>query len=256
MTAVGTPMYAAPELMRGDAYDEKIDVYSFGVLLLYVSVSCGLNPLLLGRWKQDFPTAQVPEMRRIMVDVWHRGWRPIDTAALDKGIPFAPPSVVALVERCMDHDPARRPCFHDVLTSLCEPILAEVEGDAYGRWRGPGHHETDAGKGGGDARGAGRFSSFTSDTSTARESSIAFGAPPPSAAARAGPRPNPHSTVTEESSERDRSRGGGGGGGGGGVSFQRSRKASTGSSKAKLLEEKGADLGEPLLAPTAEGSEV
>lgn len=30
MTAVGTPLFCAPEVMRGDAYDEKVDVYSFG----------------------------------------------------------------------------------------------------------------------------------------------------------------------------------------------------------------------------------
>ena len=30
MTMVGTPLYTAPEIVSGEKYDEKIDVYSFG----------------------------------------------------------------------------------------------------------------------------------------------------------------------------------------------------------------------------------
>ena len=34
MTATGTPLYAAPELVRGEHYDELADVYSFGMVLV------------------------------------------------------------------------------------------------------------------------------------------------------------------------------------------------------------------------------
>lgn len=34
MTAVGTPLFCAPEITRGEAYDASADVYSFGLLLL------------------------------------------------------------------------------------------------------------------------------------------------------------------------------------------------------------------------------
>jgi len=33
MTAVGTPLYVAPEIARGELYDESADVYSFGLTL-------------------------------------------------------------------------------------------------------------------------------------------------------------------------------------------------------------------------------
>lgn len=33
MTLVGTPYYLAPEIIRGDKYNEKVDVYSFGIML-------------------------------------------------------------------------------------------------------------------------------------------------------------------------------------------------------------------------------
>jgi serine/threonine protein kinase len=34
MTQVGTQLYVAPEVVRGDRYTEKCDVYSFAVVLL------------------------------------------------------------------------------------------------------------------------------------------------------------------------------------------------------------------------------
>jgi serine/threonine protein kinase len=34
MTAVGTPLFCAPEILRGEAYGASADVYSFGLLLL------------------------------------------------------------------------------------------------------------------------------------------------------------------------------------------------------------------------------
>ena len=33
MTSCGTPCWAAPEIMKGEPYDEKVDVYSFGIVL-------------------------------------------------------------------------------------------------------------------------------------------------------------------------------------------------------------------------------
>jgi serine/threonine protein kinase len=34
MTTVGTPIYIAPEVMRGDHYDEKADTWSYGLCLV------------------------------------------------------------------------------------------------------------------------------------------------------------------------------------------------------------------------------
>lgn len=33
MTACGTPAWTAPEIIRNETYDEKVDVYSFGIVL-------------------------------------------------------------------------------------------------------------------------------------------------------------------------------------------------------------------------------
>ena len=38
MTVVGTPYWMAPEMLRGESYDEKVDVFSYGIVLCEV---CG-----------------------------------------------------------------------------------------------------------------------------------------------------------------------------------------------------------------------
>ena len=37
MTVVGTPYWMAPEMLRGEEYDEKVDVFSYGIVLCEVS---------------------------------------------------------------------------------------------------------------------------------------------------------------------------------------------------------------------------
>ncbi len=36
MTVVGTPYWMAPEMLRGESYDEKVDVFSYGIVLCEV----------------------------------------------------------------------------------------------------------------------------------------------------------------------------------------------------------------------------
>ena len=43
MTATGTPLFCAPEVVKGENYDEKCDSYSFGLLLMALAVE---EPLL------------------------------------------------------------------------------------------------------------------------------------------------------------------------------------------------------------------
>lgn len=36
-TVVGNPYWMAPEMMKGSKYDEKVDIFSFGIVLCEVS---------------------------------------------------------------------------------------------------------------------------------------------------------------------------------------------------------------------------
>ena len=38
-TVVGNPYWMAPEMMKGNKYDEKVDIFSFGIVLCEVSVT-------------------------------------------------------------------------------------------------------------------------------------------------------------------------------------------------------------------------
>ena len=37
MTVVGTPYWMAPEMLRGEVYDEKVDIFSYGIVVCEVS---------------------------------------------------------------------------------------------------------------------------------------------------------------------------------------------------------------------------
>jgi LIM domain kinase 1 len=38
---VGNPYWMAPEMMKGNKYDEKVDIFSFGIVLCEVRDSSG-----------------------------------------------------------------------------------------------------------------------------------------------------------------------------------------------------------------------
>lgn len=90
---LGTPMYMAPELIRGTREaPPSTDVFSFGIIA---------HELLVGRY--PFPTAPIVVA----------GWTcpPLDLASL-------PRELADVVSRCLDADPARRPRAAELETLL------------------------------------------------------------------------------------------------------------------------------------------
>ena len=130
MTVVGTPLFAAGEVMRAEDYDETVDVYSFGMILVNVAVrDQGLVPFISSRWQAAFQAQKVPNpnsigFRRVMRCIWDDGWRPFSS---EDTLPNAPLSLSDLAVRCCDHDPSARPSFQDILAELIGPCLKEVE---------------------------------------------------------------------------------------------------------------------------------
>ena len=87
--APGTPAYMSPEQLRGEI-DPRCDVWAFGVTMY--EMLAGFRP---------FEGMDAEAVRRAI----HAG----DMPSLEERRPDVPPSLLALVHRCLELDPARRP---------------------------------------------------------------------------------------------------------------------------------------------------
>ncbi len=101
---VGTPSWMAPELIQGLRYDEKVDVYSFGMVLF--ELVSGEIP---------FAAMYGKEMNhvRIVYDVVKHAARPAVPA-------HVPDAMRRLIAACWAQDPKDRPSFAAVLALLNE----------------------------------------------------------------------------------------------------------------------------------------
>lgn len=97
MTSVGTPFWAAPEVLLSERYDEKCDVYSMGILVC------------------EFQTREVPyagiHPSRVLAAVCRGTLRP-------ELPPETPPFIRALAAACWSHDPQARPSMAQVAAAL------------------------------------------------------------------------------------------------------------------------------------------
>ena len=96
--AKGTPAYMAPELLEDNLFDEKSDVYSFAIVIWEI-------------WDGGVP--------------WH-GLKPVQITrkVVDKRERPPPPEgaptdLVALMQRCWDHEPDARPTFAAIKAEIC-----------------------------------------------------------------------------------------------------------------------------------------
>ncbi|KAJ0400766.1 hypothetical protein ATCC90586_002042 [Pythium insidiosum] len=117
-TFVGTPFWAAPEVIRHESYDEKADVYSFGIVL----------------WELVERRDPYAELNAFQVPllVANDGLRPADFTRP------APLGLAELMKQCWDSNPDQRPTFDEITDTLqrwVQPApdsphaLADDEGD-------------------------------------------------------------------------------------------------------------------------------
>ncbi len=96
MTHCGTPCWTAPEILRGETYDEKVDIYSFGIVMW--EILTGLRPYSGCNFMQ------------VSLDVLD-GTRP--------QIPNdCPTEYKKLMKKCWDTDPKKRPSAQDIIIKL------------------------------------------------------------------------------------------------------------------------------------------
>ena len=94
--SIGTPAYMAPEQATGDAVDGRADIYAWGVMAY--EVLAGRHPFEGKTSAQQFIAAHVAETPVALGELLPRVAPDRDLGAL-----------VALVTRCLDKDPTRRP---------------------------------------------------------------------------------------------------------------------------------------------------
>jgi serine/threonine protein kinase len=97
----GTIEYCAPEVLRGESYSEKCDIWSFGVVLWE----------LLMR-ERPYSDADVPVF--LMVVNIGNGSLRLPEVPLES----ATPGLLQLVEECLAFEPEQRPSFLEILGRL------------------------------------------------------------------------------------------------------------------------------------------
>jgi serine/threonine protein kinase len=133
--AAGTPAWMAPECLRGEDFDEKSDIFSFG---------CICWELLMGK---------IPWEHTKALDVISR----VGFCRERLPLPLFPPpgcpaQLLQLIRDCMEEEPFERPDFATIINDLTnmlemvqqvaeEPSVPEYEGDA-----SDSSHESDEGE--------------------------------------------------------------------------------------------------------------
>jgi len=111
--AKGTPLWMAPEVMMGEPFNEKADVYSFGIVLWEILT------------RQE-PFQEFENYEEFRDAICNRHVRPLIP-------PTCHPTLKQLMEACWHHDPTKRPAFPAIVASLEYIIVDTAILDMHGR---------------------------------------------------------------------------------------------------------------------------
>ena len=118
-TVVGTSLWLPPEIIHNKKYDEKADVWSFGVVLTEMATK---------KVPYDAQIKAGDDPLTIMMAVANKGMRPDMPPESDEGCPKA---IRRLVKDCLAHKPQDRPSFVELLKRLQDEVRAELLGENF-----------------------------------------------------------------------------------------------------------------------------
>jgi serine/threonine protein kinase len=127
MTSVGTPMYVAPEVMKGYRYDATADSYSFGICLVAMIraeknlMDFYFEALRISMKRKNRKGVGIAILNQRM---YTKKWRPLLPLAFEK----AYPKLCALIKECWSQEKEKRPAFSDIVRRLNGGIAEEVRG--------------------------------------------------------------------------------------------------------------------------------
>ena len=96
---LGSPAYMSPEMLLGQEYDEKTDIYSFGMVLYEVITE-----------KEPY-AGKFRDIKELTEAIVKQNARP----AVD--LKLFPPKIIKLLKECWDTVPHKRPSFEEILNS-------------------------------------------------------------------------------------------------------------------------------------------
>ncbi|XP_068178635.1 dual specificity testis-specific protein kinase 2-like [Antennarius striatus] len=107
LAIVGSPYWMAPEVLRGELYNEKVDVFAYGIILCEIIARIEADPDFLPR-TEDFG---------------------LDVGTFESLVGDCPPAFLSLAVTCCNMSAERRPSFSDIVFTL-EGMEQEEEGVA------------------------------------------------------------------------------------------------------------------------------
>jgi serine/threonine protein kinase len=125
MTSVGTPIYVAPEVMKGNRYDATADSYSFGVCLVaMIRAERQIMEFYFQALRKHMkrPTKAGVGVAILNHRMYTKKWRPL----LPMNFLMAYPKLSKLVTDCWSHEPEKRPIFDEIVRRLNGEIADEV----------------------------------------------------------------------------------------------------------------------------------